>query len=680
MILSKPINNVFKVKVNTILKAAKRRADQYFDEKIKSKINGLDNYDSLVILAKEHEALKKKIKKSDYIFYIEYASSPEWLISQFASRTFLLNVDESTILEEAVFLDKYRSNLYKAIDKIKKEIPLYTYNDFINGKICKYFQTFKYYRNTTEQDYYNIVKWQSDSVIKIISYESNMLINNIQIHLNSSNDPLGFIKTEKEIFEELMDCETNNPIDLKNILSKFHVFNNFDFNNYDNDLLLENYLIYKNQEFHWNKTDYNYIKPIVDFLDLKPINIFSNEFLIFHTLDKLNIWFDDVIKGKGVKEEYIFPDYKLELEKVQNDAKLEVEKLVKSMDEYIFDKSKKEDEIKIYLRELFESYRHRFNKIKDKNIMHLLTDDNEHVLLSFYTTNSFFGNDIEKINKNLKQNIIVKEMTWEIAIAFYNFFDTKSVYDKKDYGVTEISVLLNKMILKKKLYNKARKAQMRFFSHFEKYRLPMDIHFKNIQEDFKTIFSLSLKYLQDILDDSEPSNKIIFLQSRIKEIKQREINLRQFEDDYEYSPDDYKYSNLLKQFFEVEADFIKETLVINNFIIPQVSQTKLIESKDEKLIDVIDNAKLSYILKMLEELAITNNGKSILSERRKGAIRGIVESLRENSILPNINLDKLCKLIADEIGLKLTSKLDFSSTSNDYNKKANEYINTTPLH
>ena len=93
MILSKPINNVFKVKVNTILKAAKRRADQYFDENIKSKINGLNNYDSLVILANEHEALKKIIKKSDYIFYIEYASSPEWLISQFASRTFLLNVD-----------------------------------------------------------------------------------------------------------------------------------------------------------------------------------------------------------------------------------------------------------------------------------------------------------------------------------------------------------------------------------------------------------------------------------------------------------------------------------------------------------------------------------------------------------------------------------------------------------
>ena len=124
MILSKPINNTIKVKVNTILKAAKRRADNYFDENIKSKIKDLDNYDSLLILAKEREALKKKISKSEYIFYIEYASSPQWLISQYASRTFLLNVDESEILEEAAFLEKYRSNVYKAIDKIKKETSL----------------------------------------------------------------------------------------------------------------------------------------------------------------------------------------------------------------------------------------------------------------------------------------------------------------------------------------------------------------------------------------------------------------------------------------------------------------------------------------------------------------------------------------------------------------------------
>jgi hypothetical protein len=397
-------------------------------------------------------------------------------------------------------------------------------------------------------------------------------------------------------------------------------------------------------------------------------------------LDKLGIWLDEVINGKNVFDEYNFPNYQLELKKVQNDAKIEIESLVKTIDDFINDESKTDEDVKIYLRELLEIYRNRFNQIEDKKIMHLLSDENKHILLSFFTTNSFFGNDIVKVSKNLKENIIVNEMAWTVAVTYYDFFNTKKVFDDKNYGITEVSLLLNKMVLNRKLYKKAKKAQMTFFAEFNEFSLPIDIHFKNIQEGFKSIFSLALKYLQDILDDAEPSNKILFLQSRIKEIKQREIEMRLYEDEFEITDDDFKYSNLFKQFLEVESEFLKETIVINNFALPKVVQPQLIENKSENLIDIIDVSKLDYIINMLEDLSITNNGKSVLGERRKGAIRGIVESLKENSILPNINLDKLCKLIAAKIQLDLNSKLDFSTTSNEYYKKANEYINSNPFH
>ncbi|MFN4152265.1 MAG: hypothetical protein ACK4IX_15090, partial [Candidatus Sericytochromatia bacterium] len=383
---------------------------------------------------------------------------------------------------------------------------------------------------------------------------------------------------------------------------------------------------------------------------------------------------------KNIFDEYKFPNYQLELDKVQNEAKTEIESLVKTIDNFINDESKTDEEVKIYLRELLEFYRNKFNQIEEKKIMHLLSDENKHILLSFFTTNSFFGNDIVKVSKNLKENIIVNEMAWTVAVTYYDFFNTKNVFDNKNYGVTEVTMLLNKMILNRKLYKKAKKAQMTFFAEFHEFSLPIDIHFKNIQEGFKSIFSLALKYLQDILDDSEPSNKILFLQSRIKEIKQREIEMRLYEDEFEITDDDFKYSNLFKQFLEVESEFLKETIILNNFELPQVAQPRLLENKSETLNDIIDSSKLDYILKMLEDLSITNNGKSILSERRKGAIRGIVESLKENSILPNINLDKLCKLIAAKIQLELNSKLDFSTTSNDYYKKASEYIKSNPLH
>lgn len=96
---------------------------------------------------------------------------------------------------------------------------------------------------------------------------------------------------------------------------------------------------------------------------------------------------------------------------------------------------------------------------------------------------------------------------------------------------------------------------------------------------------------------------------------------------------------------------------------PQQTFDSLLSSKNAK-----------FILQMLEDMSITTNGKSNLSERRKGALRGVVEASIDKSILPQLSIDSLCKLIADKIGLELNAKLDFSTTSEKNRKKAVQYI------
>jgi hypothetical protein len=361
-----------------------------------------------------------------------------------------------------------------------------------------------------------------------------------------------------------LNIESNSPIKIKDILSKLYVFKDFDFKNYNDDLIVENYEIYKSDEFHWHKTDFNHIKPIVDFLELKPNNVFSNEFLIFHTLDKINIWFEEVAKGQPIEDIYQFPDYGKELEKVESEAKVEVERLADLMYDNMYKKGKTDEEVKLYIVELFDSVRIRFNNLKDVNSMHLLDDERKFILLSYFATNSFFGNNIHKVSSNLKESIIVQEFAWDIYVAHNDYFNSKNVFDTKDYGVTEVTMLLNKMILDKKLFKETKKTQNRFFTDFGKCSLPMDFHLKNIQEGFVRLFSEALNKLQEILDDAEPSNKIMFLQSRIKEIKQREIQMLIYEKEFKYEKNENRYSNLLKDFFEVEADFIKE-LIFHNY-------------------------------------------------------------------------------------------------------------------
>lgn len=90
--------------------------------------------------------------------------------------------------------------------------------------------------------------------------------------------------------------------------------------------------------------------------------------------------------------------------------------------------------------------------------------------------------------------------------------------------------------------------------------------------------------------------------------------------------------------------------------------------------NLLTKQKAAFILQMLEDLSITLNGKSVLSQRRKGALRGIVEAAIEKNILPQLSIEVLCKLIADKIGLELKAKLDFSDISEKQKKAALSYI------
>lgn len=112
-----------------------------------------------------------------------------------------------------------------------------------------------------------------------------------------------------------------------------------------------------------------------------------------------------------------------------------------------------------------------------------------------------------------------------------------------------------------------------------------------------------------------------------------------------------------------------------------ISEIKLPQDKAESTVTfekTILPAKQKYILQMLEDLSLTNNGKSIISERKKSALRGVSEALIEKNIL-SLSLERSYRLIAEKIGLPLSSKLDYTNTSIDFKKKADRYIKDNPL-
>lgn len=232
--------------------------------------------------------------------------------------------------------------------------------------------------------------------------------------------------------------------------------------------------------------------------------------------------------------------------------------------------------------------------------------------------------------------------------------------------------LLNQMVLDKDIYEGIENCMDDFMEHFHSYFLPVEIHFQNTQETMHRLFHLGLDRLQNILDDAEPSNKVLYLLSRIKQIRQRELQLKQYENEEYFSKRDHKYSELFKDFLQIEADFITAAKDVDT---PKLAlPVTTAGAQGLNSFDELPNEKKDFILQMLEDLSITQNNKSLLSERKKGSIRGIVEALRNENILPQLSIEKLCLIIAEKIGLQLKSKLDFSETSENYRKKTENYI------
>ncbi len=136
-----------------------------------------------------------------------------------------------------------------------------------------------------------------------------------------------------------------------------------------------------------------------------------------------------------------------------------------------------------------------------------------------------------------------------------------------------------------------------------------------------------------------------------------------------------EYIKTIKSWLKNEKDFINE---IKEDIATLPESVKKLKQDFNSIIKEGKNRK--YVLQLLEDLSITLNGKSTLTDRKKGALRGVIEALRESKIIPNIGLATLCNIVANEIQLKLKSELDASNTSEDYKKDALAYIKNNPFH
>lgn len=680
----KPISSSLKNHFNQLYAFAIEKANNHYNSVILESTEGLSHFDGLKYLLKEESKIDELVEADKHPYYIKNSNSEDWLLDHFANRTYLLNVNESDELVNSVYLGKLDSLVSTLILKYKDEIPPYSYTQFISGEICEYFSQFKDYYNISKEDYYKIREWQSLNMVKIISYERVILIRNIQAHCATIQDSLDFVNSEKCRLETLFNI--NDPIyeELTSALKGLYVFKDFDFKKYNKTDLIDSFLEFKKENnLTWFKIIPKNIQPLLDSLEKEPKKLFSNEFTLFYTLDKLRFWYKSILEGKSVFEVVEEENWDLLLEQTLETAESKSNTIIDEINSFCYDTTNSKTEIKKYLRDTFEAYRCKFNNMEEKFIFHTLTEENAYLMRPMFIVNSFFANELERQMNCIIESKVIHDILWETFVVYGEIFETNRnmMFENENYGNYEIYFIMNNMVPDKEVFNELDKSTNDFFREFHNYCLPMDLHFQNQRETITHCFSKALDRLQVVLDDAEPTKKTLYLQSRIKELKQRELRLKMFEEEYygESKKNNHTYSSLFKEFLTIEAEYVKETSIISNHIPFISTPLKAIETtKVETFESLISPDYQEYILTLLEALSITIDGVSVLSERKKSALRGIIEALKEKGLVPEIGLDKLCKIIGNKIQLEINSKLDFSTTSQEYEKKAKQYIKDNP--
>lgn len=289
---------------------------------------------------------------------------------------------------------------------------------------------------------------------------------------------------------------------------------------------------------------------------------------------------------------------------------------------------------------------------------------------------------INILDKNLKSNI-----SYEYFSSFYDAISNQDlIFDNsfitthrcdithyKDYFKDEINQNLLKMDLSKRedyLELLIHKIQTTPFYNFNKtltevYLSKYDVDVNNFPKDLN-------EELYDILN-TYPNC------TYLNAIKKSEIT--QIQQSF------YAYFSKIEAVKMVEFLKSKKKTVLEPKNPNQLSKNKSKSSSSKILINknfktiVSDKNKQEYIYNILEHFGAINSARiSVLTQRKKGVLRGVVEALMDSNILPQSGLHNLCLLIAKDINLDLPSKLDYHDTAKKIHREANQYIKDNPFH
>ncbi len=550
------LENIVEVKFDEIFNNAKQKAETDFNNDYLAKIQNLSHFEKFRFVYEKYEWIEKVLETVNP-FYSEAPDNYKSLLKIFAARVVLLNYDESNDLFTGIYTSFLRNHLLELKLELKKEIPKYTFQDFIDGKYDPYFLELEYFFHIEEADYYKIKDWQSKKLLEIVGLESQILIARLQEKLNAEIHPETLLKLQKEIFDTKINGQTYEDVtSLIQVLKKFIFLDGYDFEQLNSTETLNDFNQFNSERIFWGKIHPANIERVRKQYLKNKNAAFTPSYLLFFSINKVIVWIEEVLKSGNYFQPFIYPDlhniYFAALQK----ASIEAESKIAELEMGLSRKSKTERKQAVF--HVLEKLRHEANEREFFRYYYQMLDD-EKVLENLFVTNAFLDNDVEAHVNHLIKAYSLKESIYHFWFMWEDITGKMQIRLEDDYSSNFLEVihLSESMPFDAELKRRIGNTLHQTFEDFETMHLPMDFIHRNTEELMKDIFFDSLENLTTFLETSPQANKMAYIYSKVKELKKRELELKRYADDFDFK-DGGTYTRLFKEYLEIEADYIEK--------------------------------------------------------------------------------------------------------------------------
>ena len=118
--------------------------------------------------------IEEKFEKPEYISLAEY---PETIAKIIYHRLLFFEENESHFLADANLINQKKSKIHQLLESAKANLPVFTFDDFIQGKYNVIFYKLKQRPvSTCKEEYSKMRTWQTDQLVTAFSMEANHFV------------------------------------------------------------------------------------------------------------------------------------------------------------------------------------------------------------------------------------------------------------------------------------------------------------------------------------------------------------------------------------------------------------------------------------------------------------------------------------------------------------------------